>query len=52
MSTVAERADAFRARHEADDPLRLVNVWDLVSARVTDAIDVPVCVEPSTASHR
>jgi 2-methylisocitrate lyase-like PEP mutase family enzyme len=36
MSDVRSRADGFRALHHADEPLRLVNVWDLVSARVAE----------------
>jgi 2-methylisocitrate lyase-like PEP mutase family enzyme len=36
MTTVADRAARFRALHDADVPLRLVNVWDLVSARVAE----------------
>ncbi len=36
-----ERADRFRALHHSDEPLRLVNVWDLVSARVAELAGAP-----------
>jgi 2-methylisocitrate lyase-like PEP mutase family enzyme len=41
MPTAAERADRFRALHHAEEPLRLVNVWDLVSARVAELAGAP-----------
>jgi 2-methylisocitrate lyase-like PEP mutase family enzyme len=41
MTTIADRAARFRALHDADTPLRLVNVWDLVSARVAELAGAP-----------
>jgi 2-methylisocitrate lyase-like PEP mutase family enzyme len=41
MSSTQERADRFRKLHDADEPLRLVNVWDLVSARVAELAGAP-----------
>jgi 2-methylisocitrate lyase-like PEP mutase family enzyme len=36
MRGAQARADTFRSFHDAEEPLRLVNVWDLVSARVAE----------------
>jgi 2-methylisocitrate lyase-like PEP mutase family enzyme len=41
MSDVRSRADEFRALHDAGQPLRLVNVWDLASARVAELAGAP-----------
>jgi 2-methylisocitrate lyase-like PEP mutase family enzyme len=41
MTTAAERSERFHALHHADEPLRLVNVWDLVSARVAELAGAP-----------
>jgi 2-methylisocitrate lyase-like PEP mutase family enzyme len=35
-SSASARAERFRTLHHGDEPLRLVNVWDLVSARVAE----------------
>jgi 2-methylisocitrate lyase-like PEP mutase family enzyme len=41
MPTPTQRAETFRALHDADEPLRLVNVWDTLSARVAEMSGAP-----------
>lgn len=41
VMSVRDRADRFRSLHQGDEPLRLVNVWDLVSARVAELAGAP-----------
>ena len=49
VMSVRDRADRFRSLHEGDDPLRLVNVWDLVSARVAELAGAPALATSSFA---
>ncbi len=49
LTTTAEKAAAFRRLHTDADLLRLVNVWDVTSARVV--ADVPGVKALATASH-
>ena len=44
-----QRASQFRQLHDDDDLLVLVNVWDVISARVV--ADLPGCRALATASH-
>jgi 2-methylisocitrate lyase-like PEP mutase family enzyme len=49
VMSVRDRADRFRSLHEGDEPLRLVNVWDLVSARVAELAGAPALATSSFA---
>ncbi len=49
MTTPAERAAELRRLHDAAEPLILVNVWDVASARAV--ADLPSCRAIATASH-
>ncbi|MGO2668762.1 MAG: isocitrate lyase/phosphoenolpyruvate mutase family protein, partial [Microbacterium gubbeenense] len=48
MSTV-EKASALKALHEAPEILRVVNVWDAISARTV--ADLPGTRAIATAGH-
>jgi 2-methylisocitrate lyase-like PEP mutase family enzyme len=47
--TAADRATELRRLHDAAEPLILVNVWDVASARVVAGL--PGCTALATASH-
>jgi 2-methylisocitrate lyase-like PEP mutase family enzyme len=47
--TAADRATELRRLHDAVEPLILVNVWDVASARVVAGL--PGCTALATASH-
>jgi 2-methylisocitrate lyase-like PEP mutase family enzyme len=47
--TAADRAAELRRLHDAPEPLILVNVWDVASARVVAGL--PGCTALATASH-
>jgi 2-methylisocitrate lyase-like PEP mutase family enzyme len=47
--TAADLATELRRRHDAPEPLILVNVWDVASARVVAGL--PGCTALATASH-
>ena len=47
--TAADLAAELRRLHDAPEPLVLVNVWDVASARVVAGL--PGCTALATASH-
>ena len=48
MTALAERAERLRALHVPGEPLVLVNVWDVASARTV--AELPGCRAVATAS--
>ena len=42
------RAEAFREMHHGEDPLLLVNVWDVASARIVEESSFPAVATTST----
>jgi 2-methylisocitrate lyase-like PEP mutase family enzyme len=49
LSSQAEKAEQFRALHHAEQPLVLVNVWDVAGAKILEELGLPAVATASAA---
>src|SRR5437868_9935699 len=49
LSSQAEKAEQLRALHHAEQPLVLVNVWDVAGARILEELGFPAVATASAA---